>query len=339
MKGRTVYGKAVCLLLSVWIGILTVAGCSRNGPQNKPEEENGMIEILKDNKFEKGFGAMGLTSAEGYIVKRVLDLGGGNNYDWLLAQWATRHSFEQELERVQEKDGAVNFKNAAKEVKVYPGQGKIQLNAKASEEYAAPRKGGEDWIHLLVEQVFKGEQRVPFSQMKELVLELKFNVREVEKKMAPAEYDPSLHAAQIAWFITVENPLSDEITPEGRPDYMWFGLSVFDSRAEENDNFAGMGDSHAPDFGTKKLIYSIGKDRTLNGKQVEVGKTYTMKYDILPEVKKAFDLAQSYGFLQGALFDNMEIGSMNLGWELPGTFDVSFEIEKISIAYKDLDEE
>ena len=138
-----------------------------------------------------------------------------------------------------------------------------------------------------------------------------------------------LHAAQIAWFITVENPESDEITPEGRPDYMWFGLSIFDNRSD------GMEDGHAPDFGTKKLIYSIGKEKTL-GEPVELGKTYTIKYDILPEVKKAFEMAQGYGFLQGAEFDKMEIGSMNLGWELPGIFDVSFEIDKISIAYKPL---
>ena len=69
---------------------------------------------------------------------------------------------------------------------------------------------------------------------------------------------------------------------------------------------------------------------------MEVGKTYTIKYDILPEVKKALERAQGYGFLKGADFEKMEIGSMNLGWELPGIFDVSFEIDKISIAYKPL---
>lgn len=336
MKKRNLVCKIFCLFLAVMIGLAGFAGCAgRRTPSGgaddfeEEEDKDGMIEILKDNKFEKGFGAMGLTSAEGYIVKRVLDLGGGDNYDWLLAQWATRHSFEQEME--VEKDGDwVSFKNVAKEVKVLPGQGRIQLNARASQEYEVPRQSGsEPWVHLLIEQVFKGEQRVPFSEMEELVVELQFSVKKCENMMTEAEYNPGLHAAQIAWFITVENPESDEITPEGRPDYMWFGLSIFDNRSD------GMEDGHAPDFGTKKLIYSIGKEKTL-GEPVELGKTYTIKYDILPEVKKAFEMAQGYGFLQGAEFDKMEIGSMNLGWELPGIFDLSFEIDKISIAYKPL---
>ena len=322
-RGRRLF----CLLMAATMCAAAFAGCADE--RNIPAEENGMIEILKDSKFEKGFGAMGLTSAEGYVVRRVLDLDGGNHYDWLLAQWATRHSFEQEMEVVKEGDW-VSFRNTAKEVKVLPGQGKIQLNAAASREYEAPRQSGsEPWVHLLIEQVFSGEQRVPFSEMEELVLELQFSVRKCENKMTAAEYNPGLHAAQIAWFITVENPESDEITPEGRPDYMWFGLSIFDNRSD------GMEDGEAPDFGTQKLISSIGKAKTL-GEPVEVGKTYTIKYDILPEVKKAFERAQGYGFLKGADFEKMEIGSMNLGWELPGIFDVSFEIDKISIAYKPL---
>ena len=119
MKKRNLVCKIFCLFLAVMIGLAGFAGCADRRPPSggaddfeEEEDKDGMIEILKDNKFEKGFGAMGLTSAEGYIVKRVLDLGGGDNYDWLLAQWATRHSFEQEME--VEKDGDwVSFKNVA----------------------------------------------------------------------------------------------------------------------------------------------------------------------------------------------------------------------------------
>ena len=285
-----------------------------------------MVEILSDVKFEKGFGAMGLTSAEGYNVEKVLDISGKGEYDWLLAQWATRHSFADEMTKTEE-NGEVRFENVAKTVAVKPGEGKIRLYADAGAEYAEPRKNGEAWIHLLIEQVFKDKQRVPFSKMDKLIMELKFKIAECKNEMTETEYNPSLHAAQVAWFITVENPESKEVTPEGRPDYMWFGLSVFDNR------YDGMKDDYALDFGTKKLIYSIGKEKTI-GEKVEVGKTYTLRYDVLPEIKKAFGIAKENGFLDGAEFDKMQIGSMNLGWELPGIFAAELDIDSISFAYE-----
>ena len=290
------------------------------------KQEERMVEILSDVKFEKGFGAMGLTSAEGYNVEKVLDISGKGEYDWLLAQWATRHSFADEMTKTEE-NGEVRFENVAKTVAVKPGEGKIRLYADAGAEYAEPRKNGEAWIHLLIEQVFKDKQRVPFSKMDKLIMELKFKIAECKNEMTETEYNPSLHAAQVAWFITVENPESKEVTPEGRPDYMWFGLSVFDNR------YDGMKDDYALDFGTKKLIYSIGKEKTI-GEKVEVGKTYTLRYDVLPEIKKAFGIAKENGFLDGAEFDKMQIGSMNLGWELPGIFAAELDIDSISIAYE-----
>ncbi len=310
--------KAVCLTLLSIITI-SITGCGN------VVEGNEMKEILKDAKFEKGFGAMGITSANGYEVKKVLDISGKGEYDWLIAQWATRHSFADEMTKTEE-NGEVLFENSAKTVAVTPGKGKIRLRADAGKEYTAPRKNGEDWIHLLIEQVFYDEQRVPFSEMDELIMELKFRIAECENEMTEEEYNPSLHAAQVAWFITVENPDSNEVTPEGRPDYMWFGLSIFDNRSD------GMEDNYALDFGTRKLIYSIGKEKTI-GEKVEVGKTYTLRYDVLPEIRKAFNIAKENGFLDGAEFGRMQIGSMNLGWELPGTFAAELDIDSISIAY------
>ena len=309
--------KTIALVTAVFTAFAT--GCV-------VKQEERMVEILNDVKFEKGFGAMGLTSADGYNVEKVLDISGKGEYDWLLAQWATRHSFADEMTKTEE-NGEVRFENVAKTVAVKPGEGKIRLFADAGAEYAEPRKNGEAWIHLLIEQVFKDKQRVPFSKMDKLIMELKFKIAECKNEMTETEYNPSLHAAQVAWFITVENPESKEVTPEGRPDYMWFGLSVFDNR------YDGMKDDYALDFGTKKLIYSIGKEKTI-GEKVEVGKTYTLRYDVLPEIKKAFGIAKENGFLDGAEFDKMQIGSMNLGWELPGIFAAELDIDSISIAYE-----
>lgn len=286
-----------------------------------------MSEILKDVAFENGFGCMGVTSADHYKVEKELELPAPKGErKWLIAPWATRHGFENELTVSALPDGGISFSNVAKNITVYPGEGKISLFADAGAEYERPRRPEEPWIHLLLEQVLTGEQRVPFSEMASLVMELEFCVSECTPLMREEEYNPSWHAAQASWFITVENSRSTEVTPEGRPDYMWFGLSIFDNRG------GGMENAHQMDYGTMKLIYSVGKDQTI-GEQVAVGKTYRICYDVLPEIRKAFDLAQSEGSLPGAAFDDMVIGSMNLGWELPGTFRAKFDIGRISIRY------
>ncbi len=200
-----------CLLLAAVL-LFAAAGCVPN------QEKDGKVEILRDTEFENGFGAMGVTSEYGYIVKRVLETEEGKeNYDWLIAQWATRHSFETEMTRTEGEDAAgtpyVKFSNEAKEVIAYPGAGKLQLNAYASREYEAPRTADQAWVHLLAEQVFEGEQRVPFASMERLEMSLTFSVDRCENRMSAAEYDPSVHAAQISWYITVENSASAEVTP------------------------------------------------------------------------------------------------------------------------------
>lgn len=318
--------KFFCIIIVVLI-MCVPAGCMNANKIGGDE----MMEILKDVKFEKGFGAMDISSANGYGVKRELLIDESKpGRDWLLAQWGTKHSFEHDMIRKESSDDKgnkiVKFFNDAKEVIAYPGEGKVKLNAYASREYVVPRVSGEDWIHLLLEQVFTDSQRVPFAKMNKLEMSLKFTVNKCENKMSEEEYNPSIHAGQISWFITVENPESKELTPEGRPDYMWFGLPIYDNRSD------GMEGGHQMDWGTMKLIYSVGKAQSL-GEIVKIGSTYNLKYDILPQVKIAFDIAQKNGSLPGAEFEKMVIGSMNLGWELPGTFDAEFTIEDISIAY------
>ena len=143
------FRKIICAVFSAVL-LAAVAGCG-----TAKQNDSQMTEILRDTKFEKGFGAMGITSANGYNVKRELLIDEDKpEYDWLIAQWATQHSFEQEMERV-ETDGEISFQNEAKQVIVTPGKGKLQLNAYASKEYTAPRTASEPWIHLLLEQVFK----------------------------------------------------------------------------------------------------------------------------------------------------------------------------------------
>lgn len=290
--------------------------------------EGSVKEILADINFQKGFGVMGACGDEfSYRIFRELKdpRNPDASFDWRIAQWASHHSLAKEY-KIYETADAVVYENISKRISCYRTGG-IQLECFTSKEYERPRKSGEAWVHLLIEQVLQGQQRVHFREMKHLYMSLDFTVTKCEQKMREEEYDPGLHAGQAVWYITIENELSEEVTPEGRPDYFWFGMPVFDSRMTAND------DNYFLDKGTKKLIYCIGSN-TLYGGATQTGKRYRWTYDILPAVRKAFGIARENEFLPGAEFDHMVIGSTNFGWEMPGTFDGSIRAEKISIAYE-----
>ena len=65
---------------------------------------------------------------------------------------------------------------------------------------------------------------------------------------------------------------------------------------------------------------------------IEIGQKYAFRKDILPEIRKAFDIAKKQGWLKGAKWGDMTIGSTNIGWEVPGTFDCEAVLDKVSIS-------
>jgi len=284
-----------------------------------------LVEILQDVNFDYEMGAKGLSSAlTAHQVFAKLDWPNAQkDYKWTIAEWASKYLFK-DFKSVKEEDGSYKFYNEAKHVRVYPGQGKIELFADTRKEYDKPRGGSDPWIHLLLEQAIPMENRVKLSTLKNLYMELEFVVNKVDKHMKDEDYDTNKHAAQVSWYLTVENCACTKLDFEGRPDYYWFGLPLFDNRFETMDAATFL------DYGTQKLICSKKRGEYLE-EPVQIGKTYKIKVDVLPKMKECFDKTQELGWLKGATWDDMAIGSTNIGWEIPGTFDVGFTINKISI--------
>jgi len=312
-------------------------GCAVNNEDKiavYEELPEGTVPILKDTDFKNGFGVMGGENDPvdpDNTYQTFANLINPDNpdasFDWRIAQWGSNHSFSSELETVDDED-YTEYKNIAKSVKVYKGGG-LKLTAYTSEEYSAPRKWNENWVHLLIEQVLSADDKVKFSEMKHLYMQLDFEIEHCDMKMEKSEYDSSVHAAQCVWYITVENTASKEVTREGRPDYMWFGVPVFDNRGMHVE------DEGTQDVGydsTGKYIFGLGR-KGIFSDNAKVGVRYSYVIDVLPKIKKAFADAQSKNYLKGADFNDMAIGSTNFGFEIPGTFDVSVKVNKINILY------
>ncbi len=62
-----------------------------------------------------------------------------------------------------------------------------------------------------------------------------------------------------------------------------------------------------------------------------MNKRCKVRFDILPFIKSGLKIARQQGALTGATVDNLRIGSTNIGWELPGNYDVEAEIYEMNM--------
>jgi len=284
--------------------------------------------VFDDMDFTHKFGLKGFSSFEnGHTIFGELNYDGAKEgIRWEIAEWASRHLLKDEVTATPIADGGIDFHNAGKSVKLYPGKNRISLESICTEEYEAPRKGDQAWIHLLLEQGISKEKKIPLSSVEHLWLELEFEIPYVKNGMSESEFKNDLHTAQLSWYFTIENTACAKTDFEGRPDYYWFGLPLYDYRFESQS-----GPNIAYDRGTEKLIYAMDERKYIKDGKVEIGKTYSFKIDVIENVREGFDLTKKEGWLRGAEWKDMCIGSMNLGWEMPGTFNAEFVIKKMSV--------
>ena len=283
-------------------------------------------QVLMDTRFENGFNLLGIRSID--TGEQILDvLNYGQAYGvypyWRLAQWGTRHNLAgtaaEELAA-----GVYRYANPGKSVTVDTGTGTLTLRATASEEYIEPRQEGEDWPHLLVEQHM--EQPAYIEQLQELRATAELRLTQFEDRLAAADYDPARHAAQFSWYLSIQN--RNSASPH-YGDYLWFGMPIFDNRQ------AVVQESYFQDGGkedtTHKFIYNMSAAHYMDQGLV-AGEWMRMDIDILPYVQRAIELAYEEGFLQGTTPEELGVANMNIGWELPGTFDVEMELRDLSLA-------
>jgi hypothetical protein len=142
-------------------------------------------------------------------------------------------------------------------------------------------------------------------------------------------FNPNTHAAQYLMYFSVRNKDTN--------DFIWFGFPLFDNRSEWNEP------SSMFDKGTSALMVGIG-NRVLyqaNGKnncwkngKINAGPTVdwsTFNIDVLPLIKGALETAHNDGYMENTSVDQLVISGMNLGWEIPGTYDASMEMKDFSV--------
>ncbi len=291
-----------------------------------------MNRIFKDPMLSQRIGLKGFSpkitahQVFGYLDAPTL---GGDDV-WTIAEWFSRSLLHEKCGMEPYGNTGYRYFNDCKQVILFPGKNEIRLAAYTSKEYDTPRTGKEPWVHLLMEQRVADSDRVRLENMKHLYLTLEYTVDFCEMKMSPDQYDPNCHAAQISWYFTLEDCDDSNRDFEGRPDYLWFGLPMWDNRDRADMDYK---ENIMFDAGTNRLIYCMDKNRYIEGGFAEVGRSYRFSLDVLPVMRHAYDIARAHGALLHTDWKNLAIGSTNIGWEVPGTFDCQITLKDMDATY------
>ncbi len=283
--------------------------------------------LFADVGFERGFLLSYPDSSRGRSVEAVLHLGDVNNVPaWRLCQWGTKHTLAT-AHCIRDEDGSLMYVNAGKSVVVgranAPSRG-LTLGISGQAEYGAtPRKYGESWPHLLVEQ--DAIRLRPLAELERVELRIDVRLLYCTNHMAPGQCDSGLHAAQFQMFFIIKNINRASTDHNG---YYWFGVPFFDSRHDVPPAY--MAKDAGKDDATGKFIY------TVDGKAVGVTalkqeQWLTLRTDLLPHIRSGLQEAVTRGYLRDSDPHNYAVANMNLGWEIPGTFDAAIQVRDLSI--------
>ncbi len=297
------------------------------GKIDETNKETG-YEVFKDLTIENGINIKGTNSADPSTKSIIYPFGkvDGAKTIWTLAEWGSKKDLVDATPN-NTKDG-ITYSETGKNISFKKENNTIEVTMEviASDEYDAPRKDGEDWPHLLMEQKIDTNNKIENAGEMNFTLDVKLLRNEI--KMEDFEFDPNMHTAQFSIYFSVGN-----INPESESygDYFWFGLPVYDYRYPD-----GIEEYSAQDLGkedaTNKFIYKPASKEVFKG-NVNNKEWIKINLDILPYIKKAIQTAKGRGYLKGSNTPDLAIGSSNIGWEVQGTFDCSIKYKNLSLTY------
>lgn len=316
-------------LLSLWG--LFIFGCKNEvSRENEEKVEESTFEFIQDRAFKNGITIRGDNSAHPEAIGYFYPFEKSEKEPhWALAQWGTREVMNN-IEPTSRNDTII-YQGEAKRLFFYPREGKdiqIGLEIFGSREYPSPRKLGDDWVHLLIEQSFS--KLILLKTIESINYKIKTKLLFCDNRMGDA-FNSDIHTAQVTLFLTVQNRIKD--SPQ-YGDFFWFGLPLYDYRHEKIAEYGAQ--DLGKDDASKKFISTVASDELFPGSMHSMN-WVSIEKDIYPLIKKSFKTAQSRGYMKDSRWEDLCISSMNLGWEVPGTFDcgIIFECPSFMVTLKE----
>lgn len=275
-----------------------------------------------DEDYQSGFDVYTTEEGNGTVCGALKKDEGGTAPVWTIAQWNSVNNIVNGYRIIR--DDLYLWGDNSKQVFIRPESNTLGLLLNASAEYSADRTANQPWPCLLLNQEFDFEHHIKVNELASLFMNINFRITKMENHMN-GSVNPSLHAAQLLWYITVQNR---NVNSPDFGKYVWFGLQLYDSRYTFSPFYAN--EDGGKDVNTGMFIY-LPEATDFLEKEAVVGSSVSVEYNALSRIKQAFSLAQSRGYLTNTVFEDLYIGGMNVGWELPGTYDVCVEIDDINL--------
>ena len=272
--------------------------------------------LLSDERFTRGFDLKGLNSIrDGHTPIKTFTLL-GETPSWFLCQWNSKYNLK-DGNFVVSKDKYEIF-DKSKHLTCYHTQ-KLIFDLNAAEEYDAPRGACDPWPHLLIEQEITQNNKI--CDLEELVYNATFRLEALENFMGDQEREH--HTAQFVWVLTLkdDNPIS-----QSYGHFIWVVLPIFDSRYQFCPLFMNQ-DTALPDG---EFIYSFSSD-TFFDKPLWSKEPTKLHFDLLPHILTILQSAQSKGYMVGTKIEDLIVSSMNMGFEITGTFHCQISVENLAL--------
>lgn len=280
-------------------------------------------ELIGDPTFRRGF--LLLDPQPGQRVVRG-DLPGtpvGAKPVWDLAQWSSRFPLSAAAPAHPTTDTR-RWSNAAKAVTLgEPGTpaADLALAVNAIVEYGAKaRTGSEPWVHLLVQQEFEA----PPALGELTSARLRIDARLTRSTLFQTDdYSPDRHAAQFQLFFTIQNRNRES---PGYGKFLWFGIPLYDDRSRFPKEH-----KQQDTAGSEMFIYTPGGE-VFSERSAHEREWIHVDKNLLPRFREALEAAWQRGFLTASReLRDYQVTGMNLGWEVPGLFDVEMQVRHLSL--------
>jgi hypothetical protein len=309
------------IVISLFISLSVVCNC-KAASFTADTVHTDTVNIITDNLFANGLDLVGPKSSSPMPIGQLYPFGSTNSKpQWRMLQWATRFNLLGTKPEIN--NDSVIYKNEGKEV-AFLRQGNqvlVKLEVYGSKEYTAPRQAGEAWPHLLLEQKIKPVLLTSFNK---IMYSISAKLNYAFNRMG-ADFNPKLHTCQVTLYLLVQN-LNKQSAGYG--DFFWFGLPLYDYRYPVLDEY-GARDGGKADA-TQKFILNVASNTLFTG-SLQDKQWVSINKDIYPQILAAFNKARQNGYLKTSAITDMSIESINVGWEVPGTFDCSLQFKGLKL--------
>lgn len=278
-----------------------------------------MSELLRDRTFEYGFNVLRRSLLENNHDELMELSFHHGKPEWRLAEYFSHYDFYTHRD-ITEKDGFYRISNEGKEI-IREKDGSLTLSIHAETEYDHPRVDGEPWPHLLIEEEFFHHH---LKTMKHLRVHLTLDFLALESFMNQTRND--LHTLQVSLYFALG---SRNKNSKGYQDFYWFGLPFIDAPRYHFPK-QWINQDIGKEDATNKLIYTIDPHVYMK-EEFRPGDTLTIDLDILPYMLNAFQTAKEKSYIQNVPLEDVEILSLNFGYEVTGSFNGKMKLSDFSI--------